>query len=186
MGAPEADASARIALVPGREPAPARCEVNRTDEPRGPEERRTNPAARAPADFPTLLRRQRERAGLSQNALAERAGRDPGTINRLESGKRAPVNRGLLADLARALGLSATEHAALLAAAGHVPEELARVGLADSDLRLVAEILADETIPPTERGEFRLALRLAARRWRQVGLDLDRAADPREGRAPDG
>ncbi len=123
-----------------------------------------------PEEFPAALRRLRERAGLSQNALAERAGRDPGTINRLESGKRAPVNRELIEALAGALALSPDERDRLLAAAGHLPAALARVGLADPDLRLVAEVLGDETIAEAERREFRLALRLAARRWR--GGDL--------------
>lgn len=125
---------------------------------------------RGPGDFPALLRRFRERARLSQNGLAERVGRDPGTINRLESGKRAPVNRDLIEDLAAALGLSGEERDQLLAAAGHVPDAFARLGLADPDLRLVAELLSDETIPEAERREFRLALRLAARRWRRVEL----------------
>jgi transcriptional regulator with XRE-family HTH domain len=127
--------------------------------------------AASPRAFPTLLRHLRERSGLSQNALAERAGRDPGTINRLESGKRAPVNRQLIEDIARALGLEPAERAELLAAAGHLSEGLARVGLADPDIRLVADILGDETIPPEERQDFRLQLRLAARRWRTVSLE---------------
>ncbi len=121
-------------------------------------------------DFPTLLKGFRERAGLSQNGLADRVDRDPGTINRLESGKRAPVNRELLEALAGALGLGPAERDQLLAAAGHVPAAYARLGLADPDLRLVAEILADEAIPSEDRREFRLALRLAARRWRRVSL----------------
>lgn len=122
------------------------------------------------SEFPSLLRRFRERADLSQNGLADRVGRDPGTINRLESGKRAPVNRDLIEDLARALALSPEERDQLLAAAGHIPTAFARLGLADPDLRLVAELLADEAIPEEERQEFRLALRLAARRWRKVEL----------------
>jgi transcriptional regulator with XRE-family HTH domain len=121
--------------------------------------------------FPSLLKRFRERSGLSQNSLAERAGRDPGTINRLESGKRAPVNRQLIEDVARALDLGQAERAQLLAAAGHLSEGLARIGLADPDIRLVADILGDETIPAEERRDFRLSLRLAARRWRSVQLE---------------
>lgn len=120
--------------------------------------------------FPALLRRFRERACLSQNGLADRVGRDPGTINRLESGKRAPVNRELVEDLAAGLSLTAEERDLFLAAAGHLPSAFAHLGLGDPDLRLVADLLSDETIPVEERREFRLALRLAARRWRRISL----------------
>lgn len=121
--------------------------------------------------FPILLRRKREATGLSQNALAESAGRDPGTINRLESGKRAPVNRELVEDLALALGLPPEERDELLAAAGHLPEVYRRVGLDDPDLRLLADLLGDERLGPIERRDLRLAVRLAARRWREIPLD---------------
>ncbi len=134
------------------------------------DERQDDRRGEGPSEFQSLLRRFRERAGLSQNGLAERAGRDPGTINRLESGKRAPVNRELIEALAEGLGLAPEERDQLLAAAGHVPTPFARLGLADPDLRLVAELLSDEAVPEEERREFRLALRLAARRWRKVPL----------------
>ena len=124
-----------------------------------------------PSAFPTMLRSLRERAGMSQNGLAERAGRDPGTINRLESGKRAPVNRELVEDLARALDLEPEDRDALLAAAGHLPDVFRQVGLGDPDLRLLADILGDERLAPLERRDLRLAVRLAARRWRDVSLD---------------
>lgn len=121
--------------------------------------------------FPGLLRGMRERAGMSQNGLAEAAGRDPGTINRLESGKRAPVNRELVEDLARALDLETEARDALLAAAGHLPDVYRQVGLDDPDLRLLADLLGNERLGPVERRDLRLAIRLAARRWREVSLD---------------
>jgi transcriptional regulator with XRE-family HTH domain len=121
--------------------------------------------------FPGMLRGLRESAGMSQNGLAERAGRDPGTINRLESGKRAPVNRDLVEDLARALDLGPEARDALLAAAGHLPDVYRQVGLGDPDLRLLADLLGDERLGPLERRDLRLAVRLAARRWREVSLD---------------
>ena len=120
--------------------------------------------------FPELLRRRREAAGLSQNGLAEAAGRDAGTINRLESGKRAPVNRELVEDLSRALGLSEQGHDEFLAAAGHLPDVYRRVGLGDPDLRLVADLLGDERLSAFERRDLRLAIRVVARRWRATGL----------------
>ena len=85
-------------------------------------------------EFPDLLRKYRERAGLSQNALADRTGKDPGTVNRLESGKRAPVNRETLLTLADALRLTAEEQDDLLAAAGHLPDAFTRAGPRDADL----------------------------------------------------
>ncbi len=121
--------------------------------------------------FPGMLRTLRERAGMSQNGLADRAGRDPGTINRLESGKRAPVNRDLVEDLARALDLAPEERDSLLSAAGHLPDVYRQVGLGDPDLRLLADLLGDERLGPLERRDLRLAVRLAARRWRDVSLD---------------
>lgn len=131
-------------------------------------------------DFPTLMRQYRERAGLSQNGLADRAGRDPGTVNRLESGKRAPVNREMIEALAEVLGLATNERDRFLAAAGHLPADYAHVGLGDPDLRLVAEVLADPLLAGEARDEFRLAVRLAARRWRSVALfEGLRLFDPR-------
>jgi predicted ATPase/transcriptional regulator with XRE-family HTH domain len=67
--------------------------------------------------FGTLLRRYRIAAGLSQEALAERAGLGANTIASLERGRRtAPrlTTTGLLAD---ALGLAPDDRATLLAAA---------------------------------------------------------------------
>lgn len=128
-------------------------------------------------DFPSLLKAFRERSGLSQNGLADRCGRDPGTINRLESGKRAPVNREMVEEIARALSLTREEGDALLASAGHLPIAYERVGLADRDLSLVADILSDDKLSPSERAEFRLMIRLAARRWRDVPLAPSGALD---------
>ena len=120
----------------------------------------------AAATFGETLRSLRERAGFSQNGLAAAAGTDPGTVNRLESGKRAPVNRDLLGRIATALGLSSAEQDRLLALAGHAPSPMARLGLSDPDLLLVADILSDTSIADDERAEFRAGIRILARRWR--------------------
>jgi transcriptional regulator with XRE-family HTH domain len=55
--------------------------------------------------FGTQLRRLREKAGLSQRGLAERAGVSLRSVQNWEQGHRAPRARPLLA-LARALGVS--------------------------------------------------------------------------------
>jgi transcriptional regulator with XRE-family HTH domain len=116
--------------------------------------------------FGALLRRLRQRAGLSQNALAKRAGLDASAINRLERGERGQTRREAVEALAAALALAPAERDQLLAAGGHLPASLARLGLADPTLLLVADVLADERIPAAERAEFRELIRLAARRWR--------------------
>ncbi len=117
-------------------------------------------------EFGALLSELRQRSGLSQNALARRAGINPGTVNRLESGQRAPSNRELVLTLSDALALDSADRDRLLAAAGHLPIVFDQEAVGDPALRLVADILADPTIPQTERDEFREILRLIARRWR--------------------
>lgn len=58
--------------------------------------------------FSEELRRRRKAAGLTQEALANRADMDPAEIRRLESGKRDPGVR-VLARLAKALETTPAE-----------------------------------------------------------------------------
>src|SRR5262245_57281036 len=117
-------------------------------------------------EFAELLTRWRERAGLSQNALARRMGVNPAYVNRLEHGGRGASNRALVESAAAALELGAQERDRLLAAAGHWPAALADLGPADPSLRLVADLLADPSLAPDEKRLFRLHVRLAALPWR--------------------
>ncbi len=117
-------------------------------------------------EFGEALRRARLAAGLSQNELGRRAGINPGTINRLETGEREPTGREQVVALAAALELPPAEQDRLLATAGLLPEPIARLGAADPTLVLVADILADEGIPARQRADFRHQIVLAARRWR--------------------
>jgi transcriptional regulator with XRE-family HTH domain len=112
------------------------------------------------------LRQARLAAGLSQNELGRRSGVNVGTINRLEAGERAPTGPEQVDALAAALGLAGPEHDRLLAAAGFMPDAVARLGPADPTLVLVASILADDSLPARERADFRAQIALAARRWR--------------------
>ena len=81
--------------------------------------------------FGELLREYRRRAGLSQKALAEKAGYHPSYINRLERGRRMPPRQyGTIQELATILQLTQEESNALLATAGlepvlftHIPAE---------------------------------------------------------------
>jgi predicted ATPase/DNA-binding XRE family transcriptional regulator len=72
------------------------------------------------AGFGKLLRRYRERAGLSQEALAERAGLTVHAVSALERGLRRRPYPNTLRTLADALGLMEADRAAL-AAAIHQP-----------------------------------------------------------------
>src|SRR5579884_2802986 len=118
----------------------------------------------APESFGSLLRAYRERAGLSQSALARRAGLDPSFINRLESGQRS-AERSVAERLISALGLDASDTDRLLAAGGHLPALFSRVGLHDPTLHLVVRILTDDRLTPEDRDEFREVIRLIGQRW---------------------
>lgn len=115
-------------------------------------------------NFGMVLRGFRERAGLSQSALARRAGLDPSFVNRLESGQRG-ADRAVAEGLARALDLNPTEMDQLLAAGGHLPLLLARLGPQDPTLQLVARILADERLSDADRAAFRQVIELIGQRW---------------------
>lgn len=59
-------------------------------------------------DFGNNLRRLREERGMSQDALAQRAGMDPAEIRRIESARRDPGVR-VVTRLAGALGVTPSE-----------------------------------------------------------------------------
>ncbi|HZR99743.1 MAG TPA: helix-turn-helix domain-containing protein [Chloroflexota bacterium] len=126
-------------------------------------------------EFATLFQRWRERAGLSQNALARRMGVNPAYVNRLEHGGRGAGNRELIEAAADALGLSPDERDALLGAAGHWPRSLAALGPADPSLQLVASVLTDPELTEQDRSLFRLQVRLAALAWRPAPADAETA-----------
>jgi transcriptional regulator with XRE-family HTH domain len=63
-------------------------------------------------DFGDLLRRLREEARLSQNALARAAGMSPSNVNRIEASKQGVPRKTTIIKLVRALGLSLTDERA--------------------------------------------------------------------------
>jgi predicted ATPase/transcriptional regulator with XRE-family HTH domain len=87
-----------------------------------------------PPTFATLLRRARRAAGLSQEALAERAGISVDAISTLERGLSRTPHQDTLERLTEALGLSAEEQARWELAVrgkrlpGDAPEETATAG----------------------------------------------------------
>ncbi|GAB3432382.1 helix-turn-helix domain-containing protein [Actinophytocola sediminis] len=72
------------------------------------------------SQFGALLRQQRLRAGLTQEALADRSGLGVRTVRALETGERADPRVATVRQLTDALNLDAADRLALLAAAGHV------------------------------------------------------------------
>ncbi|KJK52058.1 hypothetical protein UK23_04825 [Lentzea aerocolonigenes] len=79
--------------------------------------------------FGVLLRQWRQRAGLSQEALAQRAAVGIRTVRGLETGERTDPRMGTVRSLADALELTGAERAELFAAAGRdepLPVEPAR------------------------------------------------------------
>ena len=81
--------------------------------------------AAAAGPFAVLLQRYRLAAGLSQEALAERAGLSRRGISDLERGARRSPYPATVRRLADALALGATDHAALLASAHAVGSAVA-------------------------------------------------------------
>ena len=70
-------------------------------------------------NFGDMLRMFRERVGLSQRALAEKAGIDTSHISRIEHGERN-ATRSILLELAKILGLSQEEEDLWLIKAGFI------------------------------------------------------------------
>jgi predicted ATPase/transcriptional regulator with XRE-family HTH domain len=100
---------------------------------------------RGGASAPTLaelLRRWRERAGLTQEELAERAGLTPHAVSALERGTRTRPYPHTVRSLADGLALSDSDRARLLAA---VPSRVVTAGPATTDPRPVS----GQAAPPT-------------------------------------
>ncbi|WP_246292728.1 helix-turn-helix domain-containing protein [Lentzea indica] len=70
------------------------------------------------SQFGLLLRQWRQRAGLSQEALAQRAAVGIRTVRGLETGERTDPRMGTVRSLADALELTGAERAELFASAG--------------------------------------------------------------------
>ena len=121
--------------------------------------------------FSVLLRERRRAAGLTQEALAERAGLSPRTVRGLERGASRPYP-DTVARLARALALPPAAAAALAAAPvpHNLPAPLTALVGRERELAEAGRCLADPAGPrlltltgPGGGGKTRLALALAAR-----------------------
>ncbi len=118
-------------------------------------------------EFGALLRRYRDRAGLSCNELARAVAVDASYISRLERAEREPPRRPVVERLASALQLGLEDQDRLLVTAGYAPATIAVLGRWDSTLQAVADVLTDRRIPPEDLDNFREVVRLVAERWRQ-------------------
>lgn len=110
--------------------------------------------------FGAMLRRHREWAFLSQNALARAAGIDPAYVNRIESekptnprGKAATPTRTVVLALAEVLDVSQLEADRMLFAAGLAPQVdwQTRAIAAEVKLAAIREALAEDDEPTVLR-----------------------------------
>ncbi len=117
------------------------------------------------SEFGQLLKGFRERRGVSQSKLAERADFDHSYVSRLESGSRMPT-RDAVDRLGMALGLTQAELDALLAAAGFLPRDVTNLLSNEPVIGEVLDLLQDEAVPSEYRESMRQVLRLLAQQAR--------------------
>lgn len=117
------------------------------------------------ASFAGLMRQYRERAGLSQRALARGSHINPATVSRMESGGRGPSGPEQVVAMAPILQLKDEECDRLLASAGYWSRSILRLGPQDETLLLVARVLAAEGGDPAAVGRFREVISLLADQW---------------------
>ena len=139
------------------------------------------PAAVRPATFGETLRELRLVRGVSQAAVATRAGIDRSYVNRLEAGERgAPAEEGTEA-LARALDLTDAEADRLFAAAGLLPRSLRAVGPTDPTILLLAQRLTDRRLSPEARAALRATVETIARCWADPSASVTVTGGPATG-----
>ena len=102
------------------------------------------------ASMGMLLKQQRTKAGLSQNALAKRAGVDVAHLFRLERGT-SEAGPAVLGALARSMGLPAVERDRLMVAAGYWPWGSADAATLDAVLTVGRALVDRGGAPAMER-----------------------------------
>jgi transcriptional regulator with XRE-family HTH domain len=118
-------------------------------------------------EFGSLLKALRERHGVSQSKLAERADFDHSYVSRLESGARMPT-REAVDRLGTAMGLDMGALDALLASAGFLPKDVTSLLSNEPALGEVLEMLQDENVPVEYRENMRNMLRLMVQQARHI------------------
>jgi transcriptional regulator with XRE-family HTH domain len=97
------------------------------------------------ASFGERLRAYRERAALSQSALAQAAGIDKSYVSRLENGQREVASRSLAIRLAAILHLSPSEVDLWLISAGYVSPRVQQLATRRASRLLEAIDVLSET-----------------------------------------
>lgn len=110
--------------------------------------------------FGALMRYYRERAGMSQRALAKASEINPAIISRIETGDRMPSGPHQVLAIARALNLSPTDSDELLSMAGHWPSVILSLGPRDETLIEVARVLSAQDLKEEELRRFRAIVHL--------------------------
>lgn len=118
-------------------------------------------------DFGVLLKSLREKRGISQTKLSERAEFDHSYVSRLESGARMPT-REAVDRLGEALNLEEPQLDSLLAAAGFLPRDIASLLSSEPVLGEILDVLQDEAVPSEYRDNLRQVLSLLAKQARLV------------------
>ncbi len=122
------------------------------------------------ASFAELLKSYREKAGLSQRALARSARINPAIINRMESSDRGPSGTEMVLAISSALELDEDQTDLLLASAGYWPRTILRLGPQDETLLAVAKLLTRGDLGSESRRRFRQVAALLVEEW-TAGLD---------------
>ena len=116
-------------------------------------------------EFGHLLKGLREKRGVSQSKLAERAEFDHSYVSRLESGARMPT-RDAVERLAEALNLEQSQLDAMLAGAGFLPRDVTSLLSNEPVVGEVLDFLQDEAVPSEYRENMRQVLQLLAKQAR--------------------
>jgi transcriptional regulator with XRE-family HTH domain len=132
----------------------------------------------AESGFGDLLRQLRQDRGMSQAALASRAGMDRSYVNRLEAGERGAPGLAATDALAEALTLSDAEADRLCVAAGLLPRSLRALGPGDPTILLLARRLTDPTLSATARAALRQTVEMIARHWTNRDITTTPATNP--------
>jgi len=111
----------------------------------------------AAAGFGRLLRGERERLGLTLEAVAERAGCTKGYLSQIETGRKGPPSGDVLRGLEAALGLPAGRleaEAGLAGAPASVREGLARAEADRAAYRRLVALLGSGSLDEAYRSGF--------------------------------
>lgn len=113
--------------------------------------------------YASLLRRFRERAGLSQRALARATNLNPAFVHRSEEGTRPPRDAAEVLRVGAALGLGRGDLDQLLEAAGYWPSAFLALGPRDPTLGALVAVLSDARLAEESRRAFRRGVEALAR-----------------------